>query len=247
MQLETTDGVDFRRRRLYAIYAMAPQPTIAFDLDGTLVDTAPDLLDALNLVLHEAALAPIGADDARGLFGGGARVMIERGLAFHGLRVADADIDKMQARFLSYYEDHLADRSLPYAGAMETLAMLAGRQARLIVVTNKFERYSTKLLESLGLARFFSVVAGPDTFGVRKPDPGHLLRAVARAGGDPAATIMIGDSITDVATARAAKVPVVVVSYGYRDIEAAALGADLVIDRLDEVPAAVSGLLNETG
>ncbi|MEX2128442.1 MAG: HAD family hydrolase [Xanthobacteraceae bacterium] len=223
---------------------MAPHPTVAFDLDGTLVDTAPDLLDALNLVLREAALAPISADDARGLFGGGARVLIERGLAFHGMRVDDADIDKMQAHFLAYYEDHLADRSRPYPGAIETLDALRQR-ARLIVVTNKFERYSTKLLEALGLARHFSVVAGPDTFGVRKPDPGHLLRAVARAGGDPAATIMIGDSMTDVATARAAKVPVVVVSYGYSDVEAAALGADRVIDRLDEAPAAVNALLDE--
>jgi phosphoglycolate phosphatase len=222
---------------------MALRPTIAFDLDGTLVDTAPDLLDALNLVLREAALGPVAAKDARALVGGGARLMIERGLAQHGVRVADADIDRMLARFLSYYEDHLADRSRPYAGAVETLDALSARKARLIVVTNKFERYSTKVLESLGLARYFSVVAGPDTFGVRKPDPEHLLRAVARAGGDRTATIMVGDSITDVATARAADVPVVAVSYGYRDVAATALGADRIIDRFDEVPAAIDALL----
>lgn len=222
---------------------MSPHPTIAFDLDGTLVDTAPDLLAALNIVLREAKLAPISADDARGLFGGGARVLIERGLSFHGVEAEAAEIDRMQARFLAYYEDHLADHSQPYPGVAEMLESLASRSAQLVVVTNKYERYAVKLLSMLGLAGRFSVIAGPDTFGVRKPDPGHLLGAVARAGGNPVRTVMIGDSKTDVATARAAKVPVVAVSYGYRDVAAEALGADRVIDRLDEVPEAVAELL----
>jgi phosphoglycolate phosphatase len=225
---------------------MADRPTVAFDLDGTLVDTAPDLLDALNVVLREAGLAPIAAEDARGLFGGGARVLIERGLAFHGLRVEDAVIDQMQAHFLAYYEDHLSDHSRPYADAFSVLDALAAK-SRLIIVTNKLERYATKLLQALDLARYFSVIAGPDTFGLRKPDPGHLLSSVARAGGAQGNTIMIGDSMTDVATARAAEVPIVVVSYGYRDVEAEALGADRVVDRLDQIPATIQDLLTRSG
>jgi phosphoglycolate phosphatase len=222
---------------------MPPRPTIAFDLDGTLVDTAPDLLAALNAVLTETGLAALSAEDAHGLFGGGARVLIERGLDFHGVRPETVEIERMFRRFLDFYEEHLADYSRPFPGAAETLEHLAARDAHLVVVTNKFERFAVKLLSLLDLANRFSVIAGPDTFGVRKPDPGHLLSAVARAGGDPAHTIMVGDSMTDVATARAAKVPVIAVSYGYRDVEAAALGADRLVDRLDQVPAAVAELL----
>jgi phosphoglycolate phosphatase len=223
---------------------MTSRHTIAFDLDGTLVDTAPDLLDALNLVLSEAALAPLSAADARGLFGGGARVLIERGLAFHGVPSETVEIDKMFDRFLAYYEDHLADRSAPFAGAAAALDALAESGASLVVVTNKLERFSVKLLRALGLAERFALIAGPDTFGVRKPDPRHLLRAVKSAGGDPKTTVMVGDSLTDVATARAAKVPVIAVSYGYRDVEAEALGADRLVDRLDEVPGVVRALLD---
>lgn len=222
---------------------MPPRPTVAFDLDGTLVDTAPDLLAALNAVLSKEGLAAIDSEDARGLFGGGARVLIERGLAFHGVRPDTANVERMLARFLDFYEEHLADYSRPFPGAANALAQLAARDAHLVVVTNKFERFAVKLLSLLGLASRFTVIAGPDTFGVRKPDPGHLLGAVARTGGDPMRTIMVGDSMTDIATARAAKVPVIAVSYGYRDVEAAALGADRLVDRLEQVPAAVAELL----
>jgi phosphoglycolate phosphatase len=222
---------------------MAPRPTFAFDLDGTLVDTAPDLLAALNVVLREAGLAPLADEHVRSLVGGGARVMIERGLAHHGMRVAESEIDRMQARFLEHYQDHIADSSQPFPGAAEMLDEVAAQNARLIVVTNKYERYSVQLLKTLGLAPRFAVVAGPDTYGVRKPDPAHLLRAVEQAGGDPTATIMVGDSITDVSTARAAKVPVIAVSFGYRDSSVEALGADAIVHHLSEVPQAAARLL----
>lgn len=222
---------------------MAPRPTIAFDLDGTLVDTAPDLLSALNVVLREAGFAPLADEHVRGLFGGGARVMIERGLAHYGMRVEDSDIDRMQARFLAHYQDHIADGSQPFPGAAEMLDAMAAQNANLIVVTNKYERYSIQLLKALGLASRFSVIAGPDTYGVRKPDPGHLLRAVEQAGGHPGTTVMVGDSITDVSTARAAKVPVIAVSFGYRDGSIESLGADWIVHHLNEVPDAAAHLL----
>jgi phosphoglycolate phosphatase len=222
---------------------MSPRPTIAFDLDGTLVDTAPDLLGALNFVLGEIGLPPLGDSQVRSLVGGGARLMIERGLIIHGMEPQPAKVDRMFAEFLQFYERHIADRSRPFPGAAETLDALAAQDARLIVVTNKFERYSVQLLQVLGLADRFSVIAGPDTFGVRKPDPAHLLRAVEQAGGNPTHTIMVGDSTTDITTARAAKVPVIAVSFGYRDRSAEALGADHVVDRLNEIPATASRLL----
>jgi phosphoglycolate phosphatase len=218
-------------------FRMSPRPTIAFDLDGTLVDTAPDLMAALNFVLGEAGLAAIEDAQMRNLVGGGARVMIERGLALHRVPAAAGDVDRMFQDFLRFYEKHIADYSKPFPGCAEMLDRLTAEGARLIVVTNKIERYSVQLLQTLGLADKFSVIAGPDTFGVRKPDPGHLLKAVERAGGDSARTVMIGDSITDVNTARAAKVPVVAVSFGYRSETIEELAADHVIDRLDELPA----------
>jgi phosphoglycolate phosphatase len=146
----------------------------------------------------------------------------------------------MLDRFLEHYEAHLADASLPFPGAAEALDALAADGARLVVVTNKYERYATKLLELVALARHFSVVAGPDTFGVRKPDPGHLLHAIRRAGGDSEHAVMIGDSFTDVATARAAQVPVIAVSFGYTDIAPRELGADAVVDALGEIPNAIA-------
>ena len=223
---------------------MSPRPTIAFDLDGTLVDSAPDLLETLNLVLRETGLGPLAAADARGMFGGGARVMIERGLAYHGVRPAAQEVERMFQRFLAHYEDHLADKSVPYPGAADALETLLSQKAHLVVVTNKFERFSVKLLAALGLAKYFTVIAGPDTFNLRKPDPGHLLRAVEKAGGAASATVMVGDSAVDVATARAANVPVIAVSYGYRSVGAAELGADRLIDRLGDVPATAKALLD---
>lgn len=221
---------------------MSSSRTLAFDLDGTLVDSAPDLLASLNFVLGEAGLAPMEASRVRSLVGGGARLMIERGLAFHGVRKTESEVDRMLADFLRFYEGHIADHSRPFPGAAATLDLLASQGAKLIVVTNKIERYATQLLEILGLDSRFLLIAGPDTFGVRKPDPGHLLRAVEQAGGLRSSTVMIGDSSTDVSTARAARVPVVAVSFGYSEIAPHDLGADHVIDRLDELPSVLSRL-----
>jgi phosphoglycolate phosphatase len=222
---------------------MTQRPTIAFDLDGTLVDTAPDLVATLNLVLKESGLKPIPFDEARNIVGGGARVLIERGLALEGVRISPAEFDRMLARFLLHYEMHLADSSFAFPGASETLDALAATGSILVICTNKFERFSVKLLKALGLADRFAFIAGPDTFSVRKPDPGHLLNAVSRAGGHSSSVVMVGDSKTDVATARAAKVPVIAVSFGYSETPAKDLGADRVVDWLSEIPIAVAELL----
>jgi phosphoglycolate phosphatase len=243
MQAEAARDVDIHGGGRYARTTMT-HLTVAFDLDGTLVDSAPDLLAALNVVLGEAGLAPIASEYARNLVGGGARLMIERGLTFHGRAVVAADVERMLARFLEHYEKHLADTSAPFPGAAAVLETLAAGGARLVVVTNKYERYALKLLQLVDLARYFSVIAGPDTFGVRKPDAGHLLHAVRRAGGDAADAIMIGDSFTDIATARAAQVPVIAVSFGYTDIAPRELGADVLVDSLDEIPDAIARIRN---
>jgi len=222
---------------------MSARPTIAFDLDGTLVDTAPDLVDTLNFVLEEAGLDPVPYDEARNLVGGGARALIERGLAFEREKLPAREVDRLLARFLVHYETHLADRSRAFPEVAATLGALAAKGALLVVCTNKLERFSMKLLQALGLAERFAVIAGADTFEVRKPDPGHLLGAVARAGGRSAAAVIVGDSETDVLTARRAKVPVVAVSWGYSRIPAGELGADRLIERMNDLPGAVEELL----
>jgi phosphoglycolate phosphatase len=225
---------------------MTNRPTIAFDLDGTLVDTAPDLVNTLNLVLQEEGLPPVPFAEARQLVGGGARAMIERGLDFERAKLPIAEVDRLLARFLVHYEAHLADRSCAFPETAAALQTLRAKGAILVVCTNKLERFSVKLLQALGLAEHFALVAGADTFATRKPDAGHLLSAIAQAGGRSSAAIMIGDSETDVLTARRAKVPVVAVDWGYSRIPAKELGADRLISRMGELPEAVGALLDHS-
>jgi phosphoglycolate phosphatase len=225
---------------------MTVRPTIAFDLDGTLVDTAPDLVDTLNLVLEEAGLPPVPFTEARSLVGGGARALIERGLAFEHAKLPTLEVDRLLARFLVHYEGRLAERSRPFPDTAAVLDALRARGALLVVCTNKLERFSVKLLQALGLAERFALIAGADTFAARKPDPSHLLSAVARAGGHSSTAIMVGDSETDMLTARRARVPVVAVGWGYSRVPASELGADRLIERMLELPQVVEELLDRS-
>lgn len=219
------------------------RPTIAFDLDGTLVDTAPDLLRALHFVLQGEGLAEIRDDEARNFVGAGARAMIERALAFHEVQIPKEKVDAMLHGFLIYYEDHIADYSKPFPGVKEALAELNDAGVLLVVCTNKIDRLATKLIATLGLADCFAGIAGGDTFPYQKPDPRHLTDTIERAGGNPLHALLVGDSETDVITARAAEIPIVAVSFGYTDIPPAALGADRLIHKFDELPVVAKELL----
>ncbi len=219
--------------------------TIVFDLDGTLIDTAPDLIDTLNLTLTRAGLAAVPFDTARNLIGGGAKGMIEGALAAEGRACGPAEIDVLYAAFVAHYADHLADRSRPFPNVESALDQLAGAGHRLAVCTNKLEWLSVRLLHMLKLAPRFAAICGQDTFGMQKPDPEVLRRTVLRAGGKPSAAIMVGDSKTDVHTARAAKVPVVAVDFGYTDVSIASLKPDRVISSFADLPRAVTALAIE--
>jgi phosphoglycolate phosphatase len=220
---------------------MFDDATIVFDLDGTLVDTAPDLTNALNDVLTRRALAPVELATIRACVGHGARVMIEEALRRAG---AEGDVDRMLAEFLVHYEANIANESRPYAGAVAALDDLTAKGATLAVCTYKREYLSRKLLEELDLARYFSAVAGRDTFAVSKPDPGHLTQLIALAGGRPSRAVMIGDSDIDILTAKAASVPVILVSFGYAGAPLDHLAPEAVIDQFDQLGARVGGLLN---
>jgi len=219
-----------------------PARTIIFDLDGTLIDTAPDLVDTLNVVFAREGLPPVPYETARNLIGGGARMMIVRGIEAEGRTVEPAEIERLFQDFIVHYSAHIADRSRPFPGLVDALDALAAANWRFAVCTNKLESLSVLLLKELGLAHRFAVICGQDTFGVQKPDPEILRRTVKAAGGTLQNAIMIGDSLTDIRTARAAGVPVIAVDFGYTERPVAELGPDRIISRFGELPAAVAEL-----
>jgi phosphoglycolate phosphatase len=222
-------------------FAMAA-PTIVFDLDGTLIDTAPDLVDTLNVVFAREGLPLVPYARARNMIGGGARNMIARGIAADGRMLAPAELDRLFGEFIVHYSEHIADRSRPFPGLPEALDDLAGKGFCFAVCTNKLERLSVLLLNRLGLAHRFAVICGQDTFGMQKPDPEVLRRTIAAAGGSLQNAIMIGDSLNDIRTARAAGVPVIAVDFGYTERPVAELGPDRIISRFAQLPAAVAEL-----
>ncbi|PZQ82395.1 MAG: phosphoglycolate phosphatase [Ancylobacter novellus] len=216
---------------------------IAFDLDGTLVDTAPDLLDTLDIVLAEAGAPPLPREDTRRMIGAGAKALVNRGLTAAGISVDAAAFDKLYERFLEHYAAHIADSSRPFPGLIEALDALSERGHVLAVCTNKLEYLSRLLLDRLGLSERFAVIAGADTFPVFKPDARHLLGTIERAGGSAERAIMVGDSATDVLTAKNARVPVIVVPFGYTETPAHELGGDVLIEHYDRLPSTVEALL----
>jgi phosphoglycolate phosphatase len=216
--------------------------TIVFDLDGTLIDTAPDLIATLNHILAQHGLPEIPYDTARPLIGGGAKSMIERALALEGRGSSTADVDRLYTAFVAHYAEHIADRSRPFPQLEAALDRLAEAGHRLAVCTNKLEWLSKRLLDTLQLAQRFAVICGQDTFGMQKPDPEIFRRTVIRAGGEPVRAIMVGDSATDIRTARAANVPVVAVDFGYTDVPIATLRPDRIISSFAQLPAAILGL-----
>ena len=211
--------------------------TVVFDLDGTLADTMPDILSALNRVMAEEGLREISYAEGRTLVGGGARALMEMALAAAAPgKLPEPAIDACYARFLDYYRAEPAVRSRPYPGVIEALSSLRAAGCGLGVCTNKPHDLTLDVLAGLGLAPFFGdAVLGGDALDVRKPDARHLHAVIARAGIAAGASAMVGDSETDVATARAANVPVVAVSFGYTALAPADLGADALIDHFGEL------------
>jgi phosphoglycolate phosphatase len=217
-------------------------PTIAFDLDGTLVDTAPDLIATLNVLLARRGLPEVEPATLRNMIGGGARVLIERALSAHRVVLPGDELDQLFADYLDRYAAHIADRSRPFPGLEAALEALTAGGWQLAVCTNKLERLSVQLLDLLGLSRWFATICGQDTFAVRKPDPEMLRLTVARAGGAIERTLVVGDSATDIHMAQAAAVPVVAVDFGYTEIPIAKLGPDRIISRFDELPQVAAEL-----
>ena len=217
--------------------------TIVFDLDGTLVDTAPDLINALNFILDREGLPPVPLHSARNMIGAGARRLIERGLELDGRSLGLEDVTRLTGDFIDYYAAHIADVSRPFEGLEDALDDLSARGYRFAVCTNKLEWLSKLLLDQLGLSSRFSAICGADTFGVSKPDPAILRQTIARAGGELSSAIMVGDAGPDIGVARRAGIPVIGVEFGYTDVPIADLKPDRLINHMRELPAAVEDLM----
>ncbi len=216
--------------------------TVVFDLDGTLVDTAPDLIGATNHALTQNGFQPVTGDVVRPWISFGARRMIVEALVSSGTALPGAAVDQLLEHFLLYYEANIARESRPYPGAIEAAESLIQSGARLAVCTNKRQGLSEALLSELGMRDFFVGIAGRDAFAVCKPHPDHLLGTVRMAGGDPRHTVMIGDSEVDVATAKAAKIPVIAVTFGYPQVPVQDLEPDGLIGHYHELVPAVRAL-----
>jgi phosphoglycolate phosphatase len=224
---------------------MSSDRIVVFDLDGTLVDTAPDLINALNFVLAREGLPPVPLHAARNMIGAGARKLIERGMELEGRVAGPEDITRLTGDFIDYYAAHIADASRPFEGLEGALDDLAAGGYRFAVCTNKLEWLSKRLLDQLGLSSRFSAICGADTFGVSKPDPAILKQTVARAGGKLSRTVMVGDAGPDIGVARRAGVPVIGVEFGYTDVPIADLKPDRLIKHMSELPAAVKTLMQQ--
>ncbi|HEY5207051.1 MAG TPA: HAD-IA family hydrolase [Roseiarcus sp.] len=220
-----------------------PPPTIVYDLDGTLADTAEDLFATLNWLLAREGLAPLPVESAGSLLGAGARALIKRGFSASGRSLDSEATERLFGDYLEYYNAHIRVRTRLYPGVDRALAAFDRAGWRQAVCTNKIELSAKLLIEKLGIADRFAFVCGQDTFGVGKPDAKPLLETIAASGGSRKRAIMIGDSETDIKTARAAGVPVIAVDFGYADGPVEELGPDGVISHFDQLMVACEALL----
>ena len=217
---------------------------VVFDLDGTLIDSAPDLRTAVNSMLAEKGRRGLDLGAVTAMVGDGVHKLVERALTVTGKETpTGGEIARSTRRFLEFYEGHGADLTRPYAGAAEALTRLKNDGYALGVCTNKPQGPTREILDGLGLGRYFSAVLGGDSLdGVRKPDSRHLLAAIERLGATPDRAVMVGDNENDVQAARGAGVPVIAVAFGYAKVPAEDLGADAIIGHFDELPAAIRRL-----
>jgi phosphoglycolate phosphatase len=215
-------------------------PALIFDLDGTLADTAPDLLGATNAVLAARGRPLLDLSNLRHMVGFGAKALISQAMEASGAPVTEADMPSLTDIFIAHYTSHIADGTRLFPGVTPTLAALKADGARLAVLTNKPQELTDLLLPRLGLDGVFAAVYGAGRKTYTKPDPRIFHDIVNDCGGGPA--VMIGDSITDLNTARAANAPCILVSYGFTPVPARELGADMVLDDFSALPDALRQL-----
>jgi phosphoglycolate phosphatase len=218
-----------------------PDFLLVFDLDGTLIDSVPDLTDSLNEVLRERGYAgTLSRAEVKPMVGDGMPTLIARAFAARGGSAEEAAA--AYPRYVALYEAQATRLTRPYPGVVETLGALRRRGYRCAVCTNKVQQATEIVLRDLGLASLFDGVAGGDRYPVHKPDPGHLLRLITELGGSPGRALMIGDSENDAKVAHAAGVALILMRYGYARGDPATLGGAAVLDHFADLPATLDGL-----
>ena len=218
-------------------------PVIVFDLDGTLADTAPDLIDVLNTILAPEGCGDTQLSEARELIGAGMKTLIERALAKHGRAVSSERLEELYQEFLQHYEKNICNKTTLFPGVFKALSDLQKKKYHLAVCTNKTEKLSVELLQQLKIDSFFSAICGRDTFPFFKPDPRHLLSTVEKAGGNNSCAVMVGDSQTDIVTAQAADIPVIAVPFGYTTEPVENFRPTRIIQHFDKLLQAVEDVL----
>jgi phosphoglycolate phosphatase len=221
---------------------MSLPPIVVFDLDGTRPETAPDIMSTLNVILEREGLPALPIERARELVGAGARALIERGFKVSGRPLGPEKLELLFEDFLTIYADAVAPNSFIHDGVIGALDTLAAEGFVFGVCTNKPILHTRLILDHFSITDRFAAIAGRDSFPFFKPDPRHLTQTIAEAGADPRRAVMVGDSHTDIATARAAGLPVVCVPFGYTDVPIESLSPDLVIQHFSELPQAVRQL-----
>ena len=222
---------------------MSLSPIVVFDLDGTLAETAPDIRRTLNVILEKESLSALPLERARELVGAGARALIERGFKVSGRPLDPATLERLFEQFLLIYAEDVASNSHLYEGVIEAMDVLQAEGFALAVCTNKPILHTLRILEHFGITKRIPAIAGRDSIPFHKPHPRHLTLTIEAAGGDPARAVMIGDSRTDILTARAAGIPCVCVPFGYTDVAIETLAPDLIIQHFDALAAAVLQVL----
>jgi phosphoglycolate phosphatase len=218
-------------------------PIAVFDLDGTLAETAGDLVGTLNVLLRREKLPPLPLEEARDLIGAGAKALIQRGFSAAGEPLPTDRLEYLFGQFLEHYGEHLCDHTYLYEGLLPALDKLEGNGFILAVCTNKNEAHAIALLDKLGIGGRFSAICGRATFPFFKPDPRHITLTIDRANGDPARAVMVGDSRADIDAAKAAGIPVIGVTFGYTDTPVEQLNPDRVISHFDDLAEAVEILV----
>ena len=218
------------------------QPLLVFDLDGTLVETAPDLIAALNRTIALEGLPALPEDSVRQIVGRGSRYMLEQCFIMHNHQISPARLEDLIAIYIDTYGDHIADNSYPFPGVIEAMERHRAQGWAFAVCTNKPTGLSEKLLRQLQIDHWFNAIGGAGSFAATKPDPAHLGGTIAAAGGVPARAIMIGDSETDILAARNMDVPVICVDFGYTPVPVSELGPDVVISSYEQLDQAVASL-----
>jgi len=220
-------------------------PTLIFDLDGTLVDSAPDLIAAMNHTLTTEDIPTVDYTIARSWAGLGARGSVLKAASYHGLDANKLPLDAMFDTFLKHYLANISRLSQPFEGVIEALTQMRDMGWALGICTNKYQRYAEALLSDLALDGFFEVIIGADSTPWRKPDARHLTETINIMLQSADSTIFIGDSETDVATAKAANIPVIAVDFGYSLVSPDQLGADILVDHFDKIIPAANALLDQ--